>query len=81
MQSKEKIILDQRVVSVRHEGAKVKVMTQAGSEFVGDILVGADGVHSNVRKEMWRLADQLEPGYIPTSERTGMFDVTARGLS
>ncbi|KAF9871350.1 FAD binding domain protein [Colletotrichum karsti] len=32
--------------------------------------IGADGVHSKVRNEMWRLADALEPGYIPASEHT-----------
>jgi 2-polyprenyl-6-methoxyphenol hydroxylase-like FAD-dependent oxidoreductase len=28
-----------------------------GSDFSGHIVVGQDGVHSAVRKEMWRLAD------------------------
>ncbi|PSN75601.1 FAD binding domain-containing protein [Corynespora cassiicola Philippines] len=72
LQRKQKVLLSKKVVSVRHEGAKVKVTTKDGSEFVGDILVGADGVHSTVREEMWRLADQLEPGLIPASERTAL---------
>ena len=78
LQRKQKVLLSKKVVSVRHEGAKVKVTTKDGSEFVGDILVGADGVHSTVREEMWRLADQLEPGLIPASERTGTFHLSIR---
>lgn len=71
LQNKQKVLLSKKVVSVSQDGAKVKVTTQDGDEFVGDILVGADGVHSTVREEMWRLADQQQPGLIPASERSG----------
>jgi 2-polyprenyl-6-methoxyphenol hydroxylase-like FAD-dependent oxidoreductase len=66
--AKSKIHTSQRVVSVSliHNG--VKILTKDGSTFTGDILVGADGVHSTVRREMWRIAEMIQPGYVPTSE-------------
>lgn len=35
----------------------VRVHAKDGTYFDGDLIVGADGVHSKVRAEMWRLAD------------------------
>ncbi|KAI8724340.1 FAD-binding-3 domain-containing protein [Fusarium sp. LHS14.1] len=34
----------------------------------GDVLVGADGIHSTVREEMWRIGNELSPGYFPVDE-------------
>ncbi|MEV6158023.1 NAD(P)/FAD-dependent oxidoreductase [Nonomuraea sp. NPDC052129] len=38
-----------RVAEVRADGGGVQVRTQAGQEYGGDVLVGADGVRSRVR--------------------------------
>jgi FAD dependent monooxygenase len=40
----------------------VKVRCADGTEFVGDIVVGADGIHSRVRQEMQRLLEENNPG-------------------
>jgi 2-polyprenyl-6-methoxyphenol hydroxylase-like FAD-dependent oxidoreductase len=40
----------------------VKVETDGGTIFEGDIVVGADGVHSRVAQEMQRLAGEDIPG-------------------
>ncbi|KAB2099375.1 hypothetical protein AG0111_0g12272 [Alternaria gaisen] len=48
----------------------VRVRTTDGSVFTGELLVGADGIHSTVRKEMWREADQARPDHFPLSDRT-----------
>lgn len=34
------------------------VQTQDGCTYTADIVVGADGVHSTVRKKMWRNANE-----------------------
>lgn len=71
LESKDKILTSKRVVDVTLQGSGVKVVTADGESFTGDVLIGADGIHSTVRDKMWRLADTLEPGYIPASEHTG----------
>ncbi|OJD33921.1 fad binding domain protein [Diplodia corticola] len=72
LQSKDKILTSKKVRSVSLQEKGVKVTTEDGSVFTGDVVIGADGVHSTVRKEMWRIADELEPGYIPASEHTAL---------
>ena len=60
-----------RTVELLDQG--VKVTTSNGGIIKGDILVGADGVHSTVRQEMVRLADQMAPGTFPPDEAAGMY--------
>ncbi|PGH28923.1 hypothetical protein GX50_08329 [[Emmonsia] crescens] len=55
-----------RDVELLHDG--VTVTTEDGSVYSGDILVGCDGIHSKVRREMVRLADEASPGYFPSRE-------------
>lgn len=74
VRNKNNIHLNKRVQTVSLKPDGVEVTTTDGSKFEGDILVGADGVHSQVRSEMWRLADQMEPGYLPASEHTSKSD-------
>lgn len=75
---KSKVLVNKRVLKVDHLPDKVRVHIEDGSSYDGDILIGADGIHSTIRKEMWRIADELEPGYIPTSEKTGEKDPLIR---
>ncbi|KAL1853095.1 hypothetical protein Daus18300_011923 [Diaporthe australafricana] len=70
LKHQDNVLVSKKVTKVELEPSRVKVQTSDGSSYYGDILVGADGVHSNVRNEMWRLADALEPGHIPASEHT-----------
>lgn len=65
------MMLNKHVTTVAQRASGVQVTLRDGSSYVGDILVGADGVHSTVRKEMWRIAESTRPGYIPESEMTG----------
>lgn len=71
LKHKDNVLVSKKVTEVELQPSRVKVKTGDGSSYHGDILVGADGVHSKVRNEMWRLADILEPGYIPCSEHKG----------
>ncbi|TIC96060.1 FAD-dependent monooxygenase andE [Colletotrichum higginsianum] len=52
---KSKVITSQKVVSVESYAEGVKVLTNEGSEFTGDMVLGCDGVHSTVRKEIAKL--------------------------
>jgi 2-polyprenyl-6-methoxyphenol hydroxylase-like FAD-dependent oxidoreductase len=62
IQAKDRVMTQKRVVRVETAENQVYVQTQDGSTYTGDIVVGADGVHSAVRKEMWRNGLELDPG-------------------
>lgn len=48
--------LGHQVVNIESTPDGVTVRTSHGHVYQGDLVVGADGVHSRVRAEMWRLA-------------------------
>ncbi|KAJ2988242.1 hypothetical protein NUW58_g4083 [Xylaria curta] len=55
---KDRVLTRKRVTRVVTVEGLVHVETQDGSTYTGDIVVGADGIHSAVRKEMWRNAHE-----------------------
>ncbi|KAF2189347.1 FAD binding domain-containing protein [Zopfia rhizophila CBS 207.26] len=70
IKDKSRILTSKRVLDVEPISGGVRVVTKDGDSFTGEILVGADGIHSTVRREMWRIADQAQPGYFPQKDRT-----------
>ncbi|KAJ0416307.1 hypothetical protein BJY00DRAFT_304207 [Aspergillus carlsbadensis] len=70
IRDKSKILTNKRVQRVDLVDQKVVAHTTDGSTYYGDILVGGDGIHSTVRKEMWRLANKLSPGWIAPDEHS-----------
>ncbi|KAH7344365.1 hypothetical protein BKA66DRAFT_375049, partial [Pyrenochaeta sp. MPI-SDFR-AT-0127] len=70
LRDRTKVLTAKGVEQVEHVPGGVRVQTKGGDIFSGEILVGADGIHSTVRREMWRLADQTHPGHFPLSDRT-----------
>ncbi|KAK2686277.1 hypothetical protein QWA68_014854 [Fusarium oxysporum] len=68
LESKDSVYTGQAVRSVLELEDSIKVTTDKGKEFKGDILVGADGIFSTVRREMWRIANEVSPGYFPANE-------------
>lgn len=73
IKDKTKILTKKRVERVEVTDHGVVVTTSDKSSYKGDILIGADGIHSNVRGEMWRLANEMSPGWIPPEEHSGEF--------
>ncbi|KLJ12311.1 hypothetical protein EMPG_12625 [Blastomyces silverae] len=69
---KSKVLTGKSVcnVALLHDG--VTVTTKDGSVYSGDIVVGCDGIHSEVRREMVRLASEASPGYFPSREYDDM---------
>ncbi|OBS27896.1 hypothetical protein FPOA_01838 [Fusarium poae] len=68
LRSKDSIHPGQAVKSVSELDNGIEVTTDKGKVFKGDILVGADGIYSTVRKEMWRIGNEASPGYFPHDE-------------
>ncbi|KAA8644330.1 uncharacterized protein ATNIH1004_008531 [Aspergillus tanneri] len=65
------ILTGKRVTEVRQLDRGACVITEDGSVYKGDLIVGADGVHSRIRSEMWRLAEHM-PGRIAQKEKKSM---------
>ncbi|KAJ5606013.1 hypothetical protein N7510_008794 [Penicillium lagena] len=58
LNDKSKIYPNKRVTRVEPTESGVSVLTEDGSVWTGSIVVGADGVRSMVRREMWRIAQE-----------------------
>lgn len=62
LRDRSKVKTSHGVVKVFYHSEGVEVETADGSLFHGDLVVGADGVHSRVRQEMQRIAAENSPG-------------------
>lgn len=71
LKDRTKVLTGKRVKRIELDGNQARAITIDDSTYSGDIIVGADGIHSTVRDEMWRIADELSPGYISSSEHSG----------
>ncbi|KAF4964455.1 hypothetical protein FSARC_7641 [Fusarium sarcochroum] len=66
---KQRIIVNKKAVQIENLEHAALVHTMDGSVFKGQAVVGADGVHSTVRREMWRIAEAKEPEVIPAQDK------------
>lgn len=57
IRDKSKVQPSSEVFKIEELDRGVQVALKDGSTVRGDIVVGADGVHSSVRAELWRIAD------------------------
>ncbi|KAF7590326.1 hypothetical protein BBP40_002976 [Aspergillus hancockii] len=70
---KSKIRSGAAVVDVIDHDKGIRVILADGSVEEGDLVIGCDGVHSNIRNIMWRNANAAVPGMITTSEKKSLF--------
>lgn len=71
LENRSKILLKKKVVRISHTDSGVLVWTDDGCFYHGDTVVGADGVHSVTRSEIWRMANSQQPGLISPAEQSG----------
>nr|ALE33755.1 zeaxanthin epoxidase 1 [Erythranthe lewisii] len=57
------IINESNVVDFNDDGEKVTVKLGSGQSYEGDLLIGADGIYSKVRKNLFGLTDPIYSGY------------------
>lgn len=59
----EKIQFKKKVIRTEEMDDKVTIYCEDGTFYTGDILIGADGAHSGVRKSLYKQMD--EQGILP----------------
>ncbi|KGO65541.1 Monooxygenase, FAD-binding [Penicillium italicum] len=72
IQDKSKVLTSQRVQSIETGTSSSTVTTATGETYTGNIVVGADGIHSKVRQEMWKAAEKIDPTWIDPAEKSAL---------
>ncbi|KAF9353375.1 hypothetical protein BGX26_008863 [Mortierella sp. AD094] len=62
----EKILMNKKVVSSEQDNQRVTIVCADDSTYHGDILVGADGAYSSIRKNLYK--DLASKNKLPTSD-------------
>lgn len=65
IQHKDKITSGQKIAKIDQTDNGVEIVAENDRRWTADIVVGADGVHSFTRKEMWRMASKEDPNIFP----------------
>ncbi|QGA18409.1 hypothetical protein EYB26_006094 [Talaromyces marneffei] len=63
------VLLNKKVDRVELLESGVEVITTDGQIVRGSLIIGADGVHSAVRREMYRIASEQAPEYFAADEQ------------
>ena len=69
LKDKSRVHTSTEIVKIKMTDSGVVIEAKDGSTHSGSIVVGADGVHSQVREEIWRIAGSEKPGYISAAEK------------
>ncbi|KAJ5287811.1 hypothetical protein N7478_003497 [Penicillium angulare] len=68
IRQKDKILVSERIVSVTTHPSHASVTTKEGKEYSGTFVVGGDGIHSTVRRQMWDQAQKMDPTWFDQNE-------------
>ncbi|KFG86078.1 putative FAD-dependent monooxygenase [Metarhizium anisopliae] len=71
-EDKSRIHMNKKVVEICHGKSNVSVTAADGTTYQGDLVVGADGVHSAVRSEMWRIGNSEQAGFMTEEKKSGL---------
>ncbi|KAL1614537.1 hypothetical protein SLS54_009711 [Diplodia seriata] len=58
---KEKVLTSRKVTQVEERDDGVTITTENGERFTADVVIGADGIHSTVGKEIWKINNERNP--------------------
>lgn len=73
VREKHRLLNNQKIVHIDNLEDRAVVQTKAGDVFEAQVVIGADGVRSTVRKEMWRNAAVAGPSAVPEADKKGEF--------
>lgn len=73
IQDKSRVLTSENVVTVQNASSHATVTTKTGNSYTGDMLVGADGIHSTVRQQMWQNAQAIDLTWIDVLEEHCMY--------
>ncbi|CAG9989123.1 unnamed protein product [Clonostachys byssicola] len=62
---KDRILLNSGIKSIRHTDSGIEILTARGQVYSGAMVVGADGIHSVVRREMARITSETPTSIFP----------------
>lgn len=62
VKDKSKVLTSKRVTAIQQDSNGATVYCKDGSSYAGDIVVGADGIHSTVKKLMLDQIESIHPG-------------------
>lgn len=70
VRDKSKILTSKRVCQIDHNESGVVVECEDGSKYIGDVVVGADGIHSTVRTFMQEHIEKKSPGKVDKDKKS-----------
>jgi FAD dependent monooxygenase len=68
--NKSFVQMKKQVEHIEHVKEGVRVHLSDGTVEEGDMVIGADGVHSTVRAQMWNYASACLPNTVPESDKS-----------
>ncbi|KAL5359148.1 hypothetical protein BJX96DRAFT_164240 [Aspergillus floccosus] len=71
-EDKAKVMLNTKAVQVEHTATSAIVHCTDGSQWTGDVVVGADGVHSTIRSEIWNRMETQQLSHTVAREKDEM---------
>ncbi|KAK3942865.1 hypothetical protein QBC46DRAFT_378981 [Diplogelasinospora grovesii] len=69
IKDKSKCLVNKEVAAIEQTSDSVTVKCADGSAYSGDLLIGADGVFSRTREQMWALAEPEFPDLVASDKR------------
>lgn len=79
LKDKSRIRLKKKVIGIHPLESGVSVSIEDGDVYYGDLVVGADGVHSMTRSELWRVASEAGLGEMTLRDKSSkqiLFELT-----
>lgn len=72
IKDKSHLLPGRRVTKIEQNHKGTTVICQDGTSYTGDVVIGADGVHSRVRETIFRDMEVNAPHLLNSEDKSGM---------